>query len=228
MIAMTRRSWLAAVGLAPLAATAAENPKSQQRTFQNIPPRELLRLRHFPNSELVTHQGKKVRFYDDLIKGRKVVINFMYAKCEGICVPVTANLVKVQKILKGRVGRDIFMYSITLKPEEDTPEVLNKYARTFHVGPGWLFLTGKPGDIEVLRRKLGFVYADPIEDADKSNHIGMLRFGNELFARWAACPGQAHADWIAISILSEVDGPTRTAAKQTTRNGSLAAKENGK
>src|SRR5229473_3452521 len=129
MIAMTRRSWLAAVGLAPLAATAAENPKSQQRTFQNIPPRELLRLRHFPNSELVTHQGKKVRFYDDLIKGRKVVINFMYAKCEGICVPVTANLVKVQKILKGRVGRDIFMYSITLKPEEDTPEVLNKWAR---------------------------------------------------------------------------------------------------
>lgn len=216
MRAMTRRSWLAAVGSTPLAgrlAGATEGTKEPQGTFQNIPPRELLRLRHFPNTELVTHQGKKVRFYDDLIKGRKVVINFMYVKCEGICVPVTANLVKVQKILKGRVGRDIFMYSITLKPEEDTPQILNHYARAHHVGPGWLFLTGQPDDIELLRRKLGFAYADPIEDADKSNHIGMLRFGNEAFARWAACPGQAHADWIATSILSEVDGPTRTAAK---------------
>ena len=216
MVAMTRRGWLATLGLAPLAGalpTEAAGTQQQQNTFESIPPRELLRRRHFPNSELVTHQGKKVHFYDDLIKDRKVVINFMYAKCEGICVPVTANLVKVQKLLKGRVGRDIFMYSITLKPEEDTPGVLKKYAQTFHVGPGWLFLTGRPSDIESLRRKLGFAYADPVEDADKSNHVGMLRFGNETFARWAACPGQAHADWIVISILSEVDGPTRTAMK---------------
>lgn len=215
MVAITRRRWLAALGLAPLAgAVAAEaEVKKPQHTFQNIPPRELLRLRHFPNIELITHRGKKVNFYDDLIKNKKVVINFMYARCEGICVPVTANLVRVQKILKNRVGRDIFMYSITLKPEEDTPEALGRYAQKFHVGPGWLFLTGKPSDIERLRRSLGFAYADPAEDADKSNHIGMLRFGNETFARWAACPGQAHADWIATSILLEADGPERTAAK---------------
>ncbi len=214
MVAMTRRRWLATLGLAPLAGSLtadADSAKNQQYKFRNIPPRELLRLRHFPNSELVTHKGKKVHFYDDLIKGKKVVLNFMYVKCEGICVPVTANLVRVQKILRDRVGRDIFMYSITLKPEEDGPEALSKYAQMFHVGPGWLFLTGKPSDIELLRRKLGFAYADPVEDADKSNHVGMLRFGNELFARWAACPGQAHADWIATSILLEADGPTRTA-----------------
>ncbi len=212
MVAMTRRAWLATLGLAPFAGglvAEADGTKSGQYTFQDIPPRELLRRRHFPNIELVTHKGKKVRFYDDLIKDKKVVLNFMYVKCEGICLPVIANLVRVQKILRDRVGRDIFMYSITLKPEEDTPEALRKYAERLHVGPGWLFLTGKPSDIELLRRSLGFTYADPVEDADKSNHIGMLRFGNEPFVRWAACPGQAHADWIVTSILTEADGPLR-------------------
>jgi len=216
MVAITRRAWLATLGLAPLVgglAAEADDTKSKQYTFQDIPPRELMRRRHFPNIELVTHKGKKVHFYDDLIKDKKVVLNFMYVKCEGICVPVTANLVKVQKILNNRVGRDIFMYSITLKPEEDTPEALRKYAAGFHVGPGWLFLTGKPSDIELLRRSLGYRYADPVEDADKSNHIGMLRFGNEPFVRWAACPGLAHADWIATSILLEADGPLQGRAR---------------
>src|SRR5262249_7607145 len=112
MRAMTRRSWLAAGGVTPLTGrlgAAAEGGREPQRIFQNIPPRELLRLRHFPNTELVTHQGKRVHFYDDLTKERKVVINFMYAKCEGVCPPIIANLVKVQKLLMGRVGRDIFM-----------------------------------------------------------------------------------------------------------------------
>ncbi len=216
MVAMTRRAWLATLGVAPLGGglgAEADGPKSRQSNFEDIPPRELIRRRHFPNIELVTHKEKKVHFYDDLIKDKKVVLNFMYVKCEGICVPVTANLVKVQKILNNRVGRDIFMYSITLKPEEDTPEALRKYAAGFHVGRGWLFLTGKPSDIELLRRSLGYRYADPVEDADKSNHIGMLRFGNEPFVRWAACPGLAHADWIATSILLEADGPLRGRAR---------------
>ena len=80
--------------------------------------REMLREKYFPNFELVTHEGEKVRFYDDLIKDKIVVINFMYAKCDGICVPVTMKLRRVQEILADRVGKDIFMYSITLKPKK--------------------------------------------------------------------------------------------------------------
>ncbi|PYU13542.1 MAG: SCO family protein, partial [Acidobacteria bacterium] len=86
------------------------------------------------------------------------------------------------------VGRDIFMYSITLKPEEDTPKVLQEYAKSNGVKPGWLFLTGKPGDVEKLRRKLGFVDPDPTVDKDKSQHIGVILYGNETLDRWAACP----------------------------------------
>jgi len=142
-----------------------------------------------------------VRFYDDIIKGRIVVVNMMYAQCEGICPAMISNLVEVQRKLGTRVGRDIFMYSLTLQPDVDTPQALKDYAVMHGVGPGWLFLTGKSRQMEILRRKLGFFDPDPAIDQDKSQHLGLIRFGNEALDRWAACPALSHPDQIVKSIL---------------------------
>jgi len=162
--------------------------------------RERIHQRYLPNVELVTQDGKQVRFYDDLVKNKVVTFNFFYANCENICPIVTANLVKVQRLLGDRVGRDIFMYSFTLKPEEDTQEVIKDYAKMHGAGPGWTFLTGKPADIEHLRRSLGFTYPDPKVDSDKEQHIGNVRYGNEPLMLWSACPGMAHPEWVAETI----------------------------
>ena len=160
------------------------------------------RANYFPNFELTNHEGKTVRFYDDLIHGNKIVLfNFMYAQCEGICPGMTANLVRVQKLLGARVGRDIFMHSITLKPEQDKPEDLKMYVEMHGVKPGWQFLTGKREDIEVLRRKLGFTDPNPAFDKDISQHIGLVRFGNEAIDRWAACPALGNPEQIVKSVL---------------------------
>jgi protein SCO1/2 len=178
--------------------------------------REITQARYFPNIIVTTHQGKKVRFYDDLIKDKIVVINFMYANCEGICPGVTANLLKVQKMLGDRVGRDIFMYSITLKPEEDSPKDLKHYVQMHRIKPGWLFLTGKPDEIDNLRRRLGFGDTNPSLDADKTNHVGVIRYGNERREWWAMCPGQAHAEWI-VKAIHWMDGPKRQRPQSETR-----------
>jgi protein SCO1 len=170
------------------------------RTWSKVSARELIRRRFFPDVVLRTHQGRKVRFYSDLIKDRIVTINFMYAKCEGVCVPTTANLLKVQEMLGRRVGHDIFMYSITLKPDVDTPAVLAEHARLHGCKKGWTFLTGAPDDIELLRRKLGFTSPNPAEDWDKANHVGMVRIGNEPLKLWLACPGTARPEAIAKAI----------------------------
>jgi protein SCO1/2 len=98
------------------------------------------------------------------------------------------------------MGKDVFMYSFTLKPEHDTPEVLKEYAEAYKVGKGWSFLTGAPADMESLRRKLGFTDPDPVIDADKSSHIGNVRYGNEALLRWGSCPGMSKPSWIAESI----------------------------
>jgi protein SCO1/2 len=213
---MTRRHTLALLGLASFAGATGASP-SPSREWAVIPPRERIRDRYFPNVELSTHDGRRVRFYDDLIKDKLVVFNFMYAKCEGSCPRVAANLGQVQKLLGDRVGRDIFIYSITLKPQEDTPQVLAEYAKRHNIHPGWLLLTGAPNDVELLRRKLGFVDPDPEVDRDTSNHIGNLKYGNEPLMRWGSCPGMSDPEWIVESILW-VDWP----AEQTAQKGAPA------
>src|SRR5712692_7051746 len=199
---ISRRSLLAGSGMAAVAGGLLTAGSGRAA----VSSREVIRERYFPNVPLRTHDNKDVRFYDDLIKNKIVTINFMYAHCEGVCPGIASNLVKVQKLLVPRVGHDIFMYSITLKPEQDMPRALKQYARMHGAGPGWLFLTGNPGDIELLRRKLGFTDPDPAVDWDKENHIGNVRYGNEALQLWGACPGLATAKSIAKSI-SWVDWP---------------------
>lgn len=192
-------------GLLTMGETQAQTPGAMPQ-FKSINPRERIRQRHFPDLVLTTHEGQKVRFYDDLIKDKIVIINFMYAKCDGICPGITANLVKVQKLLGDRLGRDIFINSFTLKPDQDTPEVLKRYADTYKTRKGWTFVTGTPADMETLRRKLGFTDPDPARDADKTNHIGNIRYGNEPLQRWGGGPGMSKPEWI-VKMIGWVDWP---------------------
>ena len=214
---MTRRNWLATAGVTIAAAGTAdlfgqdEPTNVKKYNFQNISPRELTQRRHLPNVELITQDSTRVHFYDDLVKDKRVVIQFMFARCKDICPVITHHLAEVQQMLKGRVGRDIFFYSISLSPEEDSPRDLKAYAKAHGVGPGWTFLTGKPDDILHLRKSLGFFYSDPKEDADRNNHSGMIVVGTEPLMRWAMCQGGADPKWIATVIQTEADAPFKGA-----------------
>ncbi|TFZ03111.1 SCO family protein [Ramlibacter henchirensis] len=154
-----------------------------------------------PNVALKTHTGKTVRFYDDLLRDKLVVINMMYAGCTNTCPPTTHNLLRVQQMLGDRVGKDIFMYSITLRPEQDAPLDLAAYARSHAVQPGWLFLTGSAEDIEQLRFALGFYDPDPKVDREEGRHVGMVRIGNDPYRRWGMAPALADPRQIVSSIL---------------------------
>lgn len=188
---MEKREFLNLLGSAPAAMLAALSP-----------PAPGTRSRQLPNFTLTTHEGKQVRFYDDLLRGKLVVINFMYTRCDGLCPGQTANLVKVQKLLGDRVGRDVHMYSITLDPAADTPQALRSYAEANGSGPGWLYLTGKPAEIEILRRKLGFIDLDPVRDKQRISHTGLVLYGYEPIDRWALCPSLNEPDIIANNVLS--------------------------
>jgi len=148
--------------------------------------RKRIQEQHLPNVTLVTHDGKEVRFYDDLVKDKVVSLNFFFAECDEVCPTVMGNLSEVQRILGEKVGRDVFMYSVTLRPEEDTVDVLNYRRKMFGAKPGWTFLTGKPDEVEKLRKGIGFTNLVPALDKDKTQHIGNVRYGNEPFMLWAA------------------------------------------
>jgi protein SCO1 len=194
MFKITRRE-LAGAALAPLAVGLAKGSPSSPGNGAGPG------ARRFPNVVLRTHEDRDVRFYDDLMKGKTVLLTFMYATCEGICPATVLNLRKVQQQLGDRSGRDVFMYSITIKPELDTPAVLKTYAEMHGAGPGWLFLTGDSGDIDLVRRRLGFVDRDPVAARDASSHIGMILYGNEPLDRWASCPALGDPQQIYKSVL---------------------------
>jgi protein SCO1/2 len=208
---MTRRQWLTTMGLSVLAgglgsvATHELGPLAGgKRRWDHEVARSAIQRKHLPNVPLVTHEGDHVHFYDDLVRDKKVLINFMDTHNLASAL-VTANLAVLQRLLRTRVGGggDIFMYSITLRPQRDSPEVLKAWAQLHGARTGWLFLTGKPADIERLRRALGFEYADPAEERDMSSIVSLLKHGNEPEMRWAHCPSQANPRQLALMIVAD-------------------------
>ena len=221
---ISRRKFVSFAAMAPLAAAvlsqgpsalaAATNPKTRiWMPMSQDRARKRLQKLHLPNLPLINHEGKQVHFYDDLVKDKVVSLNFFFANCDEICPLVTANLARVQKILGDQVGRDIYMYSFTLKPEEDTVDVIRKYRQMHGAGPGWSFFTAKPSDMEKLRVAIGFTYPDPAIDKDTTQHIGNIRFGNEPLMYWSACPGMAHPKWIA-DTLGYIIHPDRNGVRE--------------
>lgn len=188
---MERRLMLSALGGAALGATGRLHAAAGRK--QQVHP-------YFPDPVLVDQSGRRVRFYSDLLKGKIVVINMMYTVCTRICPSNIARLREVQARLGQRSGRDVHLYSLTLRPELDSPPALAAYARQFDVGPGWSFLTGRLEDIDLVRRKLGFYDSDPVADADIANHTGALRLGNVDRERWLMMPNQTPAAQVVLAI----------------------------
>lgn len=202
MINLDKRNLLLG-GVAALAGAAAVAANNAKPTYVAQNPRESMRQKHLPNVPLVTHEGREVLFYDHLVKDRKVVINFMYTVCEGICSPVTQNITDARELL-GEAAKDIHFYSISLTPTTDDPATLREYMEDHQVGKGWTFLTGKPENVDLVRRRLGFAQRDPKKDADLSNHSGMLRLVNEPMVAWSHASGISSGKTIARMIRFEL------------------------
>ena len=199
----SRRKLLSVAAIGPVAGALLSGKARAATTGpdSSAAARERIRQRYFPDVTLINQDGKKFRFYEDIVKDRVVTINFFFSKCQELCPLVTHNLTRVYKELGDRVGRDIFMNSFSLKPEEDTPKQLRAFVKEHGAGrPGWNFFTGKPADLELLRRSLGFTNPDPKLDQDINQHIGNVRYGNERLMLWGACPGMASPKFIAESV----------------------------
>lgn len=168
---------------------------------------------YFPNVTLITQDGKQVKFYDDLLKGKIVAIYLFYTHCIDACPLETARMIQVQKMLGDRVGKDIFFYALSIDPKRDKPEVLKAYAERYHVGPpAWTFLTGKKEDIDLVAKKLG-LYFDPTLNRD--GHTVDVMFGNEPAGQWMKNSTVDNASFLA-RMISTVVGNSPITKSQTS------------
>ena len=153
---------------------------------------------YFPDLLLTTQNDTPVRFYTDTMKGKVVVIDFLFTTCTGACPLMTANLAKVQKYLGEHMGREVNFISLTVDPAVDTPEALKKYADQFHVGNGWYFLTGKKENVDWVLYKLGG-YVE-----DKGDHSTLLIIGNEATGQWMKMFAMSKPEEIANAVLEMI------------------------
>ncbi len=153
---------------------------------------------YFANAEVVTHNGERVPFYDALIKGKRVVINFMYLTCKDICPLTTSRVAEIYRRLGEAVGRDVFIYSISMDPENDTPELLKLHADAFEAGDGWLFLTGEPETIRQLRWKLGE------RSRNLTEHRNDLVLGNDVTGEWSRTSVYSDIE-VSVAKIRELD-----------------------
>src|SRR5215510_4329517 len=158
---------------------AGDNPSAPKSAFTPHPAS--LGASVFTNALLRTHENKEVKFYDELIKGHEA--------------------------LKDRMGKDLFMYSITLKPEQDDPAALKKFAEMHGAAnlPGWLFLTGDPYDIETIRFRL-FRWDHINLDLDPNVHASMLRIINDATNCWTMAIPQSSL-YTILQHISWADPP---------------------
>src|SRR5215470_14972522 len=165
-----RQTFLAAIAMLAASIVAAPSPLNAQGVRRGAD--------YFPNLPVVTQDGKTLKFYDDVIKDKIVLISFIYTHCPDICPLTTARIAQVEDELGDMVGRDIFFISMTVDPERDTPERLKEFATAFDAGPGWLFLTGKPEDIRLINSKLGD------KSRTLSEHRNEIVLGNDATGEW--------------------------------------------
>jgi len=164
--------WMGKLASALLAAAALAAPdasKAESRQWSEG---------YVPNLAVQTQDGKTVRFYDDLIKDKIVIISFIYTSCTDICPLTTARLSQLEERLGDLVGRDVFFISMTVDPERDTPERLKRFSSAFQTGPGWTFVTGKPEDIRAINYKFGE------RSQILSEHRNQIVLGNDTTGEW--------------------------------------------
>lgn len=159
---------------------------------------------YFTDLPVVTHDGETVRFFTDVLRGRVVLVTFFFTSCKGICPITNQKLAQVQDLLGDRLGRDIFLISISVDPKTDTPETLQEYRRHYGARDGWIFLTGDKPDVERITRRMGQTY-------EKEAHLPLILMGNVRTAHWKKLRPNLPEEAIAMQLrLLADEGLTAT------------------
>jgi cytochrome oxidase Cu insertion factor (SCO1/SenC/PrrC family) len=136
-----------------------------------------------PDLVLRDQEGRKVRFYSDLIKGKIVVLTFFYTSCTYTCTMQGRTFSKLQSLLGERLGKSVFLISVTTDPVGDTPEKLKAWAMRYNVKPGWTLVTGDQTEMN----KLLIPFTG--NSAGGGMHLPVTFIGNDTRGLWTSAAG---------------------------------------
>jgi protein SCO1/2 len=122
-----------------------------------------------PAFSLTTQDGSSLSLAD--LRGKVVVVNFIFTSCVDTCPFLTAKLVEIQDQLGTKFGAAVYFVSITVDPKVDAPEELRHYAEVMGTDlSGWAFLTGAPEKLQQVAHQYGVV-ADKRPDGSVDHNL---------------------------------------------------------
>lgn len=155
-----------------------------------------------PDVNCLDQDGKKLRFHTDLVKGKVVVINFIFTNCTYMCTRIGESVARLQAALGGRAGRDVHLISVSTDPVTDTPEKLKAWAARLKAKDGWTLVTGEKAEMDRLLKVL-------TGDAPgNKTHSPLLLIGNEATNVWT----ESYAFENPASIIQQIDRVSGVAA----------------
>lgn len=186
----TARTLRAFAALFALAASGGVARAHEEGSFKVPPPRAPVRsVREYvvPDVRLVRDDGKTVSLREELDDGRPVVVNFVFTTCTTICPLMSQAFARLQAKLGAERDR-VHLVSISIDPEEDTPERLRAYAGRYRAGPEWRHYTGSAQASAAVQKAFGAFRGD------KMNHTPVT------FLR--AAPGRS---WVRVDGFASPD-----------------------
>lgn len=191
----SRRTVVTALGLGLPAMALAANANAKTPVAQEGNPMLLQcerptvgrHAKRFPQVLVQDQNGEKFWFYENLIQDKLVVLSFASVDGEQH-YSVVDNLLKVQEMLGDRLGDDVFMYTITTKPEVDTAQSLKEFAQA--KGARWQFINGDPDAIRQILTAFNVM---------GSIH-GLNWVGNQRTGRWLTKPAKVQPIFIAEAV----------------------------
>jgi protein SCO1/2 len=156
--------------------------------------------------ELVTQDGKRVKFKSDVIGDKLVAINFIYTTCTTICPISNAIFTQLQELLGERQGKEVILISLSIDPARDIPRRMQKEAKKFKAKPGWTYLTGKKGNVDEVLRGLDAFYPD------YTQHPPMALVGDGKTGTWKRYFGFPHPEFL-LTMIDELEA-ARLAKKE--------------
>ena len=136
-----------------------------------------------PDVELRDQEGRKVQFYTDLIKDKVIVLSFFYTNCSYTCTIQGRTFSKLQTLLGERLGKSVFLISVTTDPVNDKPTNLKTWAKRYDARTGWTLVTGEKAEMSKL---LAPFTGTP---AGGGMHLPVTFVANAGTGRWTSAAG---------------------------------------
>lgn len=132
--------------------------------------KSLFTVMKVPNFQLIDQNNKKISKQDML--GKVYLVEFFYSRCPTICPIMNKNMKYIQDQIN---SPDFGIISISIDPENDTPEVLQNHAKMVGAtSANWHFLTGNRAYIGELADQFSIYVGDKDDEAESLNHSGMI------------------------------------------------------